>query len=348
MLEKKIVIALDCMGGDYAPKSVIEGINCLEKSILNNVFFLLCGDELKINNYLYKYSDIKKISKIIHTSCYIKNNDKPSFAMRKRDSSIRLAVDCVKKGEADAAISSGNTGALMAISRLVLKTIPGIDRPALIQLIPNSLGRATALLDMGANIDCDSTNLYQFAIMGSAFYKAVCENKNPKIGILNVGSEEIKGNDSIKHTSVMLKESNLKDNYFGYVEGDDILKGIVDVVVTDGFTGNITLKAIEGASKLFANIMKDGFSHSLFSKIGYLLAKGGFNNAKKRIDHKKRNGAMLLGLNGIVVKSHGNSDEISFSYAIKNTINLVKNKINDEIINSINYSDNNNDFNIEE
>ena len=171
--------------------------------------------------------------------------------------------------------------------------------------------------------------------MGSAFYKAVRNCKNPKIALLNVGSEEMKGNDSIKHASLMLKNSFLKDNFLGYIEGDDIMKGLVDVVVSDGFAGNVALKAIEGASKFFASIMKEGFTHSFLSKIGYLLASSGINAAKKKIDNKQYNGAMLVGLNGIVVKSHGNADKISFASAIKNTTNLIKNRINEEIIESI-------------
>lgn len=323
------------MGGDNAPACVIEGINFLEDEFKKDLFFLLYGDEKKINKYLSKYPQLKSITEIRHTEVYITGEDKPSLALRKRDSSIRLAVDAVKSGEAKAAISAGNTGALMGISKMVLKTIPGIDRPALIQLLPNFLGGSTALLDMGANIDCDSTNLFQFAIMGSAFYKAVRNCKNPKIALLNVGSEEMKGNDSIKHASLMLKNSFLKDNFLGYIEGDDIMKGLVDVVVSDGFAGNVALKAIEGASKFFASIMKEGFTHSFLSKIGYLFASSGINAAKKKIDNKQYNGAMLVGLNGIVVKSHGNADKISFASAIKNTTNLIKNGINEEIIQSI-------------
>lgn len=338
-MESKIVIALDCMGGDNAPSCVIEGINFLSDDIKKNLFFLLYGDENKINKFLSKYSDVRKISKVIHTDAYISSEDKPSLAIRKKDSSIRLAVEAVKSGEAQAAISAGNTGALMAISKMVLKTIPGIDRPALIQLIPNFLGTSTALLDMGANIDCDSTNLYQFAIMGSSFYKSVNNFKNPKIALLNVGSEEMKGNDAVKNASIMLKESHLKNNFFGYVEGDDIMKGLVEVIVTDGFTGNVALKTMEGASKFFGTVMKEGFSSGILSRIGYLLASRGINKAKKKIDHKQHNGAMLVGLNGIIVKSHGNADKISFANAIKNTVNLVKNKINDEIILSIQASE---------
>lgn len=344
-MENKIVIALDCMGGDNAPNCVIEGVNYLDKKLKEELFFLLYGDEEKINKLLSKFPEVRKISRIIHTDVYISGEDKPSLALRKKDSSIRLAVEAVKCGEAQAAISAGNTGALMAISKMVLKTIPGIDRPALIQLIPNFLGTSTALLDMGANIDCDSTNLYQFAIMGHAFYKAVNNFKNPKIAILNVGSEEMKGNDAVKNASLMLKESHLKDNFFGYVEGDDIMKGIVEVIVTDGFTGNVALKTMEGASKFFGGIMKEGFTYGILSRLGYLLASRGINKAKKKIDHKQHNGAMLVGLNGIVVKSHGNADKVSFANAIKNTLNLIKNKINDEIITSIQVSENEKDDN---
>ncbi len=338
-MTNKIVIALDCMGGDNAPKSVVEGVDLASKELKGQVSFLLYGDENKINKFLSRLPDAKEISKVIHTSVYITGDDKPSSALRKKDSSIRLAVNAVKSGEAHAAISAGNTGALMAISKIVLKTIPGIDRPALIQLIPNFLGRSTALLDMGANIDCDSTNLYQFALMGSAFYKAVNNCNNPKIAILNVGSEEMKGNDAVKNASILLKQSPLKDNFFGYVEGDDIMKGLADVIVTDGFTGNVALKTMEGASKFFAGVMKEGFSNGILPKLGYLLASGGINKAKKKIDHKQHNGAMLVGLNGIAVKSHGNADKISFANAIKNTLNLVKNNINQEIISLIQESE---------
>ena len=339
MLENKIVIALDCMGGDNAPASVIEGIDFLDESIKKDLYFLLFGDEDKVGKYLRMYPNVKDISKFIHTDVYISGNDKPSLSIRKRNSSMRLAVEAVKSGEASAMISAGNTGALMAISKMVLKTIVGIDRPALIQLIPNFLGTSTALLDMGANIDCDSTNLYQFALMGSAFYKAVNNFENPKVALLNVGSEEMKGNDAVKNASIMLKESSLKDNFVGYVEGDDITKGLVEVVVTDGFTGNIALKSIEGASKFFASVMKEGFTHGILSRIGYLLAANGINKAKSKIDHKRHNGAMLVGLNGIVVKSHGNAEKVSFANAIKNTVNLVKNRINENIIESVQASE---------
>jgi glycerol-3-phosphate acyltransferase PlsX len=323
------------MGGDNAPDSVLRSLPYLEEEIKKNAYFLLFGDESKIKRYFDKYSELNKISKIIHTDVYISGEDKPSSAIRKKDSSMRLAIEAVKNGTANAIISSGNTGALMSLAKIILKTIPGIDRPALIQLLPNYLGRSTAMLDMGANIDCDSVNLYQFAIMGSSFYKAINNVKNPKIAILNVGSEEMKGNDAVKNASILLKNSAFKDNFLGYVEGDDIMKGMVEVVVTDGFTGNIALKSIEGASKFFANVIKDGFTSTIMSKIGYLFAARSINKAKKRIDNKRYNGAMLIGLNGIVVKSHGNADDVSFANAIKNTINLVKNKINEEIIKNV-------------
>ena len=328
----KITIALDCMGGDKAPVSVIEGASIISREYDSQVFFLLYGDERKINKILLKHPELLRNSKVCHTEDFIAGDEKPTIALRTgKNSSMKLAIDAVKAKEADACISAGNTGALMVMSKLVLRPLSSIDRPALIQLMPNMLGGATAMLDMGANIECDSINLCQFALMGRAFVKAILGIKEPKIGILNVGSEEMKGNDSIKNASITLKSSILKDDYYGFIEGNDILKGIVDVVVTDGFTGNVALKSIEGASKLFMSILKDGFTHSFFSKAGYLLAKNGLQVAKSKMDSRAYNGALLIGLNGISVKSHGNADAYAFSMAIKNTISLVKGKIIKEI-----------------
>jgi len=338
-LQDKIVIALDCMGGDNAPLCVIEGIDYLDDDTKKNLFFLLYGDEFKIGKCLNKHPKVRAVSKVMHTSAFIGGNDKPTIALKRRDTSMRMAIDAVKNGEAQAIISAGNTGALMAISKMVLRTIHGIDRPALIQLIPNFYGNSTALLDMGANINCDSINLYQFALMGSAFYRAVNDCENPKIGILNVGSEDMKGSDSVKNAAAMLRQSYLADNYFGYIEGDDIMKGVVDVVVTDGFVGNVALKTIEGSGKFCNNLIREIFSDGIFSKIAFLFARRSIHRAKAKIDYKQRNGAMLIGLNGVVVKSHGNSDKISYSFAIKNTVNLIKNKINEEIISSLQNSD---------
>jgi len=327
------------MGGDNAPLSVIEGASIVAKEN-DNVNFLLFGKEKEIGKILNKHPKLKEISEIRHTESFISNEEKPLIALRKgKDSSMRLAIESVKHGEADAVISAGNTGALMAISKIVLRSLPSIDRPALIQLMPNQSGSATALLDMGANIECDSLNLCQFAIMGSAFYSAVMKTARPSIGILNIGSEDMKGNDAVKNASNMLKESSLRKNFYGFVEGDDILKGVVDVVVTDGFSGNIALKAIEGASKFVALVLKEGFKSSFLAKIGYLFAKKALDRTKKLVDPKLYNGAMLVGLNGISVKSHGNSDGFAYSQAIKHTISLVEHNVNQKIADLIEESD---------
>ncbi|GMO62991.1 MAG: phosphate acyltransferase PlsX [Rickettsiales bacterium] len=330
-MSSQITIALDCMGGDNAPTSVIEGANLSLSQTNEDVFFLLYGDEQKIEKLLFDKPELKEHSKVIHCSNYVKSDTPPHIAVREKDTSMKKAIESLKNGEAGGMISAGNTGAYMALAKIVLKTIDGIERPALIQLLPNFLGTSTALLDMGANLECDSVNLFQFALMGVAFYESINNYTNPKVAILNIGSEDIKGSDSIKNANLMLKESLLKDNFKGYIEGDDMLKGDINVIVTDGFTGNVALKSIEGVSKLFSLMIKDGFRSSIFAIIGYLFARNGINKAKKRMDHKRYNGAMLVGVNGIVVKSHGNADGLSYSFAILNTINLVKNRINDKI-----------------
>jgi len=328
---KKITISLDCMGGDNAPLSVIEGASIVAREN-NDVYFLLHGKEEEIEKILRKHPELRKTSEIRHTESFIAGDEKPLNALRKgKNSSMRLAIESVKHGEADAVVSAGNTGALMAISKIVLRSLPSIDRPALIQLIPNQSGTATALLDMGANLECDSLNLCQFAIMGSAFYSAVMKAKNPSIGILNIGSEDMKGNDAVKNAANMLKDSSLKKNFYGFVEGNDLLKGVVDVVVTDGFSGNIALKTIEGTSKFIGLVIREGFKSSLMAKIGYLFAKRALDKAKETLNPKLYNGAMFVGLNGISVKSHGNADGFAYSNAIKNTISLIENKVNEKI-----------------
>jgi len=332
---KKVIISLDCMGGDNAPFAVIAGASLyLEKD--ENIHFLLHGDEGKISKLLKDYPKLKANSKIYHTEYFISSQEKPSIALRKGvNSSMRLAIDSVKHKEADAVVSSGNTGALMAMAKIVLRPLPSIDRPAIVMMIPNQLGKATTLLDMGANIDCDSNNLCQFAVMGRAYHKVVTGTKNPTVGLLNIGTEDVKGKDAIKNASIMLRESNLNDSFYGYVEGDDILKGTTDVVATDGFTGNAVLKAIEGTVKVFSKIMKQSFKESILAQLGYILARPALKNVKKVMDVRLYNGALLVGLNGIAVKSHGNADEVAFCNAIKAATSLVREKMNDQIVEEI-------------
>lgn len=323
------------MGGDFAPESVIKGADIIAAS-RSDIEFLIYGDESKISPILDKCNSLKKKSKLIHTDSYISADEKPSIALRKGGkSSMRLAINSIKEGKSDAIVSAGNTGALMAISKVILRALPDIDRPAIVTSIPNVKGRNTTMLDMGANVDCSSEILYQFAVMGYVFAKAAYKVENPKIGILNVGSEDLKGSDMVRSAAALLKESDISEHFYGYVEGDDITRGVVDVVVTDGFTGNISLKSIEGAAKLISNTLKKGFKSSPLAMLGYFLASRSLKKVLKKIDPNTYNGAMLIGLNGIVVKSHGSANAKSFSNAIDVAISLIEDNINDKIVQEI-------------
>jgi len=323
------------MGGDKAPQIVIEGADLIASTNLD-VHFLFFGDSKRILPIVHHCRHLKSRYTLSHTEEFISADEKPSIALRRgTNSSMRLAIDAVKDGKADVIISAGNTGALMAIAKVILRPLPSIDRPAIIATIPNKKKGATIMLDMGANVECDSDVLFQFAVMGHAYARTALRIDNPTIGILNVGSEDLKGSDSVRGAASMLKESDLKDSFYGYVEGDDITKGTTDIVVTDGFSGNITLKAIEGTVKLMYGVIKEGLSSSLWSKLGYILASRAIKKATKSMDPRLHNGAMLVGLNGVVVKSHGGTDKIGFSNAIKVAISLVENKINEQITKEI-------------
>ncbi len=323
------------MGGDFAPNMIIEGANIISAEN-QNIHFSLYGDQVLILKTLELCPALKNNSTIFHTDQAITAEEKPSIALRKgKNSSMRLAIDAVKDFRSNAVVSAGNTGALMAIAKTVLRPLPSIDRPAIVTFMPNQKKTATVMLDMGANVDCNSEVLFQFAVMGNAFAKAVLKIKKPSIGILNVGSEDLKGSDSVKAASILIRESDLADSFYGYVEGDDIAKGTVDVVVTDGFCGNITLKAIEGTAKMVSAALKEGFNNSFLSKIGYLLSSFSLMSTLKRLDPSNYNGAMLIGLNGIVVKSHGSADKKSFANAIKVAISLVEGEVNEKIIQEI-------------
>jgi glycerol-3-phosphate acyltransferase PlsX len=247
---------------------------------------------------------------------------------------MRMAIDSVKAKESDGIVSSGNTGALMAISKIVLRPLSFIDRPAIASYIPNKKNAGTVLLDMGANINCSSEILYQFAIMGISFAKIVLKKENPTIGLLNIGSEDLKGIDSVRDAAELIRGSHMSDSFHGYVEGNDIAEGTVDVVVADGFCGNIALKSIEGTAKLFIDLIKASFKNNIFSKMGYLLSKKSIKKYLSILEPKNHNGAMLVGLNGIVVKSHGSADAESFCNAIKVAYFLVKEDVNNKITSS--------------
>ena len=336
-LKEPLVIALDAMGGDNAPYAVIAGTDAMRKRY-SNVSYILFGDEAKIVPLLNQFPDLKLLCTIVHTENAILSEDKPSVALRQgKDSSMRLAIDAVKDNRAAAVVSSGNTGALMAIAKIVLRTLEGIDRPAIATTIP-TLKDKLVMLDLGANVDCTAENLFQFALMGNAFAKVALECENPKIGLLNVGSEDTKGNDVVKAAAVRLRETTLPLNFVGYIEGDDIAEGTVDVVVADGFVGNIALKTAEGTAKMCGTFLKQAFSDSLLSRIGYLLARKAIKKGFNRLDNRLYNGAMLVGLNGIVVKSHGGTDALGFAHAVSVAIELAIHSINDKIIQEVRLS----------
>lgn len=310
-----VVLSVDAMGGDNGVNVTIPACIRFLKEHLD-VNLILVGDK----DTLYKHlgSNLSLFSDridVVHTTEVVDMDELPQVAMRtKKDSSMRVSINLIKQGRAGAVVSAGNTGALMAIARYVLRTMDGIERPAIAKILPTIKGDV-CVLDLGANLESSPEHLLQFGIMGVQLMKAVTGKTMPSIGILNIGSEDIKGHEGIKQASALLKKSGL--NFYGNVEGDDINKGTVDVVVCDGFTGNVALKTIEGVAKMIAFIIREEFNRSLLSKIMALAAMPVLNRVKETLDHRKYNGAVLLGLNGLVIKSHGGADEVGFYYALK-------------------------------
>ena len=324
-------IAIDAMGGDKAPEAVIQGARRVLKEF-PATRFIFYGRAPVIAPLIARNRVLARASEVVHAATVIAMDEKPSVALRQgRDSSMRAAIEAVQKGKACAMVSAGNTGALMATAKVVLKTLPGIYRPAITATVP-SFHRPVVLLDMGANLECTAEYLVQFAIMGDAYARAVMGMAAPRIGLLNVGSEEMKGHDEVKEAHRMLRSGNYPIEYHGFVEGNDILEGTTDVVVTDGFTGNIALKTAEGASRLIYTTLKSAIERSFMAKIGYLFARPAIRMAMRRFDPRKLNGAIMLGLNGIVVKSHGGADAKSFANAIKVAIGMAENNVNEKII----------------
>ncbi len=335
--DTKLIIALDAMGGDNAPHAVLAGAENAHAAY-PDVQFLLYGDEATLAALLPGYPKLQSVSRIMHAEAVVSPDDKPSTALRQgKRSSMRLAIDAVNSGEAAAMVSAGNTGALMAMSKIVLKTLPGIDRPAICTIMPTIRGK-TVMLDLGANVDCNSDNLFQFALMGNAFARVMLKVESPTIGLLNIGSEDVKGNEVVKSAAALLKETAVPLNFIGYVEGNDIAEGTADVVVTDGFSGNIALKTAEGTAKICRDFMKQAFRSSLLARIGCLLARPALTKFFSRIDHRFYNGAMLVGLNGIIVKSHGGADALGLSSAICVAIELAAHTINNKIIDEVAHS----------
>ena len=321
----KVRIALDAMGGDHGPSVVVAGA---EVSLIRHPDseFLIFGDRAQIEPLLDAHPRMKAAARLIHTEVAVKMDDKPSQALRygRWKSSMWLAIDAVKKGEADVAVSAGNTGALMAMSKFNLKTMSGIDRPAIAALWPTVRGESI-VLDLGASIGADAQHLVDLAVMGSAMARVLFDLDRPTVGLLNIGVEEVKGLEQVRTAGQILRERNLPHlDYVGFVEGDDIGKGTVDVVVTEGFAGNIALKAAEGTARQIGEYLKSALNRTWKARLGYLLARGAFRMLAEKMDPRKVNGGVFLGLNGIVIKSHGGTDAEGFAAAIDVGYDMVR------------------------
>ncbi len=324
-----VTIAIDCMGGDHGPVvTVPAALSFLRSRAAANV--ILVGQEEAIVPLLgAAQSEFGARLRLRPASQVVTMDDPPAIAMRnKKDSSMRVAVDLVKADEACAAVSAGNTGALMAISRFVLKTLPGIDRPAIASVLPSMTGH-TYVLDLGANVDCSAEHLLQFGVMGSSLVAAIEHKERPSVGLLNIGEEAIKGNDVVKEAGELLRASGL--NFYGNVEGNDIYEGTVDVVVCDGFVGNVALKTSEGLAQMFGAFLKQEFSRSPLSKLMALVAMPVLKRFKQRVDHRQYNGAPLLGLRGVVLKSHGSADVVAFANALARAADAASNRLIERI-----------------
>ncbi len=333
-MSSRYTIALDVMGGDHGPEVVIPAaLNSIKAR--DDLTIVLVGDEAVIRAALGDAAHTFAERLIIqHASQRVEMDDLASHALRnKKDSSMRVALNLVKDGKADACVSAGNTGALMATARFVLKTIAGIDRPAICTKLPSLKGQ-TWMLDLGANVDCTADQLCQFALMGSVLAGAVDGMEHPRVGLLNIGEEEIKGNEQVKKAALCLESSGL--HYIGFVEGDDIYKGDVDVVVCDGFVGNVALKTSEGLAKMISELMKREFTRNLFTKLAAIIALPVLRAFRRRIDPRRYNGASLLGLRGIVVKSHGSADALAYANAIEFAILEVQQAVPERISEQLN------------
>ena len=322
-------LAIDAMGGDRAPEIVVDGM-AIAAERHPAARFLLVGDEARLAPLIARHRRVSNACTIRHTEVVVASEMKPTAALRLRDSSMRLAIDAVAGGEASGVVSAGNTGALLALAKIIVKTMPGIDRPAMAAIMPSARGDVV-LMDLGANVVCDVRNLVEFAIMGDVFARTVLGLPSPTIGLLNVGTEALKGDDRVRQAADMLRESHIAPQFFGFVEGHDIAAGTTDVIVTDGFTGNVALKTGEGALRLVGDLLRQIFSSSLSARLGYLLARPGLDRLRLWLDPRRYNGAMMLGLNGIVVKSHGGTDAEGFAHAVDVAMDMVVHRFNDKI-----------------
>ncbi|MDE1937577.1 MAG: phosphate acyltransferase PlsX [Alphaproteobacteria bacterium] len=331
-MSRELTVSIDAMGGDAGPSIVVSALTrALQRH--PKVKFILHGDQNALNTLLEKRrATLTSHITVRHADAYVRMDEKPSVAVRRgRNTSMWQAIESVKSGEAEVVVSAGNTGALMAMSMVQLRVIEGISRPAIAGIWPTKRGQCV-VLDIGANVECDADQLVDFAVMGEAFARAVLGIERPTVGLLNVGSEEMKGHDAVKAAAQMLRDVSLPMEFFGFIEGDDIAEGTVDVVVTDGFTGNIALKTAEGTAKLVVSYLRSALKRSLISRLGAVLASGALNALRRKLDPRASNGGMFLGLNGVVVKSHGGTDALGFASAIDMAVDMAEAGINKCII----------------
>ncbi|HVE00684.1 MAG TPA: phosphate acyltransferase PlsX [Sphingomicrobium sp.] len=325
-------IAIDAMGGDSAPSAIIAGIARARRRD-PEIQFTIYGDERQVVAELKQHKNLQAEVTVVHSPEAIEASEKPSQAIRRaRTTSMGMAINAVKEAMADAALSGGNTGALMAMSKLALRTMPGIDRPALAALLPTLGETDVIMLDLGANTECDAQNLVQFAVMGSAYARCVLGISKPRVKLLNIGTEELKGTDELKEAAALLREADyLAFRFDGFTEGDQLSRGQVDVVVTDGFSGNIALKTAEGTARFVTDLLRRAFTSSLRSKAGFALSRPALNLLKVHLDPNNHNGAVFLGLNGLVVKSHGAATPKGVANAINVAARMVRNDITRKI-----------------
>jgi glycerol-3-phosphate acyltransferase PlsX len=327
-MPNKVRVALDAMGGDFGPSVIVPGA-AVSLARHPDIEFLLFGNRPAIEPLVDARPALKAASRIVHTEVAIAMDAKPSQALRQGrwKSSMSLAIDAVKRGEADLVVSAGNTGALMALAKFQLKTMAGIERPAIAARWPTLRGESI-VLDLGASIGADAAHLVDLAVMGSAMARVLFARERPTVGLLNIGVEEVKGLEEVREAGTILRQRNLPFlDYVGFVEGDDIGQGTVDVVVTEGFAGNIALKAAEGTARQIAHLLKTAMHQSLWSKLGYLFARGAFRSLSSSMDPRKANGGVFLGLNGIVIKSHGGTDAEGFAYAVDMGYDMIRREL---------------------
>lgn len=330
-MTQPITIAIDAMGGDDAPAMVVRGANLAARR-RPDAAFVFYGDQAVVEPLLSRADALGERARLEHTDSVISGDDKPSNALRRgRKSSMGLAIQAVADGTANAVVSAGNTGALMAMSKFGLRMLPGIHRPAIAGVLPTRRGE-TVLLDLGANVECTADNLVDFAAMGAVFAQIVLGRVEPTVGILNIGNEDLKGHDEVREAAAILRRVESHFAFHGFVEGDDIANGTTDVVVTDGFTGNVALKTAEGISQLFADFLRRALGSSMAGRLGYAIARPAFKSLREKIDPRRHNGALFLGLNGTVVKSHGGTDALGFATALEVAVDLVNGAVNERIL----------------